>query len=1643
MGFGETAIQRALCVGAIKAGRHALVLLALVGAVLLAVPALASAEGSTPQSYSLTPSTNEPYAACPPAKPGYAQCFAINVPPGAVSGAGEATPMTLKGSGELEGLSPSDITDAYNLPAEGGGAGKTVAIVVAFNNPNINANLEEFRKTYGLPLCNEANKCFRQMNQLGSENQEELPKEKDTSGFWGMETALDTQMVSATCPECKIVLVEAENDSYPNLLAAQKTATKISGVTVINDSWGSPESSNQAKDDVLFNNPGVPTVVAAGDIPHEAFYPATSPYVISVGGTKLEPAENARGWKETVWRDSSAGCSKYSAKPSWQSDWFCPRRLDNDVAAIGATDTPVSVYDKGWALKAGTSAAAPIISGIMARASPTVRSEGAEAFYRRSLFDITQGSNGVCETFYLCNGGEGFDAPSGWGVPDGLLEATLGLQARTAEASMRAETTATLNGFVQPAGKETSYYFEYGPTNAYGQVTSALSAGSASVWKAESQSLKGLEKDQTYHYRLVASSSGKTVQGQDHTFQTVPWSISSMAKPANTTETSYESRINALACASTTACSAVGSYFNEKEEEVTLAERWNGSSWALQTTKNPAGVNSPKLEGVSCPTTTVCTAVGWGRSASGDTPIIELLSGGEWTTQSAPLPEGAKGVRLTAVSCTTTSACTAVGSYKNSSKVEGTLAMRWNGASWSIQPTPNPVGSIASTLLGVSCSTSTSCKAVGFYEPAPKVEAAVIESWNGSVWSLETAAVPGESPGSKLEGVSCSAATACTTVGRHSIGTDKTTLVNRWNGTGWLAQELPGAISPTESSVEVKTEELNAVSCSSPYQCIAVGELQREGEITSTAFHWNGTSWALQGAPRPINAELFGVACPAVTSCFANGRVRGPLDKSGQFHNVILGEAAAIPPIGKPKAETQPASQVTNDSGVLNANIIAEGLQTTYYFEYGLKGYEYKSSEGTIEGLKAPAERGISVSGLTPGTQYRYRVVAQNAEGSSTGSEGTFTTPYWDKTALTAPAESNWAATRRVSCSTASDCMAVGDYETSAGSKAALAARWSGSEWTLTSPATPAGSKASAFAGTSCTASNLCTAVGRYTNSSGTEMTLAERWNGSAWTIQATPNPAGAKSSWLEDVACTSSTACTAVGRYESAGGVEAALAERWNGTEWTIQTTPTPSGAKWSRFADLSCVSTVCSAVGSYENSGSVRLGLVERWNGSEWTLQTAPAPAGSEWNSLKGVSCSTTNECVAVGSYRSGGKYFTLAESWNGTSWSLSQGPSPISGTLLDVSCQSGTWCEATGTKEGSEALAAHWDGAEWQSELTPAQQAESLTTLEGVSCKQTCTSVGYSNKAGKQPAALAEAYPLHTPFVRTEQATSIESTKASLRATVNPSGSETKYYFEYGPTTAYGTKTAEGKLGAYLFNESASKAISGLTTGVTYHFRIVAVNALGTSSGADRTFVPGTAEKLASLPTIEPFDESAGSLANFASNWSALGWAGGASPKGADTATGWRAVDAFPTLNGASYNTQLSDTGTGVAAAMAMAVKPGNKERSFSLWLDLAGSGSTRAGYQATFKETSSDVYEVTLSRWLAGSQETLASVSSYTFVNGNALALVDQGKTVSIWVNVSTSFKQLIGATDESYESGKAGLEASGNVSRLANFRFGKL
>ena len=182
----------------------------------------------------------------------------------------------------------------------------------------------------------------------------------------------------------------------------------------------------------------------------------------------------------------------------------------------------------------------------------------------------------------------------------------------------------------------------------------------------------------------------------------------------------------------------------------------------------------------------------------------------------------------------------------------------------------------------------------------------------------------------------------------------------------------------------------------------------------------------------------------------------------------------------------------------------------------------------------------------------------------------------------------------------------------------------------------PGGAIGSSLSGVSCTASDACTAVGSYNiNTSGTVVTLAEAWDGTSWAIQATPNPAGSTLNGLSGVSCAAARSCEAVG-YASTPSTLVTLAEAWNGKSWSIQTTPTPAGATGGLLSSVSCTAAdVCTAVGYYVNSSGDRVTLAEAWNGTSWTVQTTPNPTGATTSALSGVSCTAADACTAVGSY------------------------------------------------------------------------------------------------------------------------------------------------------------------------------------------------------------------------------------------------------------------------------------------------------------------------------------------------------------------------------------------------------------------------
>jgi hypothetical protein len=770
---------------------------------------------------SLTPSTTKPYYACP-----HDGCDGIIEPPATKTAAGYVLPdgTLLPGGGPEGGYTAEELRAAYGIPKTGGKEPEqqTVAVVVPWGDETAHSDLEKYREKNGMAPCTEESKCFRKFNQ-GSEKAN-YPKEGPTG--WAEETAADLDMVSAACPECHIILVEANSEKESDMADAVITAVHLFA-TEISVSYGYPETEGHEcgedcesyKSDyevTEYEKQPVVITVAAGNNGYDNHkflfaeetaalspsFPATVPSVIAVGGTELKIEKNARV-SEKVWSESGSGCSLVEPKPSWQKDTEeverrkgCEHRTDNDMAADASCATPVSIYRTiekvpAWSTSCGTGVAAPFVAGIEAHASKHTRSLGVKAFYEypSMLYHVSEGTNGGVgllgcgneseAKWYLCHAtAEGYNGPAGLGTPDGVPEAPIWSQ----------QTAPGVSG-------------------------------------------------------------------------------------------AYSSRLTADSCSSSLTCVAVGEYEPTCCQSLALAEGWNGKEWALQSVPNPAEAKKSTLESVSCTSSTVCTAVGfyYDKYYSEAKPLAERWNGSEWKVQAVPSPNGEKASHFTGVSCTSSTDCIAVGTTGRNgegSEYSATFAEQWNGTEWSLQATVNPAEVQDDDMWGVSCSSSTACMATGY--TFGKHALPLAESWNGKEWKLLSVPIPSEADVGILEGgVSCTSSTACTATGQYQIGevSKGYLLAERWNGTEWKVQSVP-VPSPEQDGAY-----FHGTSCTEATACTAVGTWITEGGAPRTfAETWNSLEWSVQPTPTPSGGskawEFRGVSCTTTVLCTAVGNYK-------------------------------------------------------------------------------------------------------------------------------------------------------------------------------------------------------------------------------------------------------------------------------------------------------------------------------------------------------------------------------------------------------------------------------------------------------------------------------------------------------------------------------------------------------------------------------------------------------------------------------------------------------------------------------------------------------------------------------------------------------------------------------------------------
>ena len=561
--------------------------------------------------------------------------------------------------------SPGWIQQAYDLTyvSQTGGAGATVAIVDAYDDPPAEADLAVYRSRYRLPPCTTQNGCFTKVNENGQPSP--LPQ---TDTNWSGEITLDLDAVSAVCPNCHILLVEAFSNYNNDLQAAIQQAARWPGVKQISNSWGGTSSGPPSG---AYTFPGIATIASSGDWgvapTGYQYYPAGLPGVTAAGGTALASTSGsatARGFGESAWSLSggwgdSSGCNTQTGivKPSYQTDSGCTGRSYADVSADAQPSTGLSVYGSlngGWGVWGGTSLSSPLIAAYLASTGIDGSSPGWAYASSALLNDPVGGSDGTCPPAwaYICTAGVGYDGPTGIGSISGALVKGApgiggapigqgGYSSTNTYTQSVSPYSATLTGGVYPNGLDTTAYWQYGTTTSYGQQTAPVTIGSGQAPVLGSATLQSLVAGTLYHYRLVAQNSAGMSYGYDYTFTTA---AASAFAPVNTSPpviTGTARQGQALSAGTGSWNPGASSFAYRWERSSDNGGTWTGISGATTAGYNPAGTDiGLKLR------VTITATNPYGSASSSSAAVGPVLTGGPVNT-GAPVISGQPNQVLT------------------------------------------------------------------------------------------------------------------------------------------------------------------------------------------------------------------------------------------------------------------------------------------------------------------------------------------------------------------------------------------------------------------------------------------------------------------------------------------------------------------------------------------------------------------------------------------------------------------------------------------------------------------------------------------------------------------------------------------------------------------------------------------------------------------------------------------------------------------------------------------------------------------------------------------------------------------------------------------------------------------------------------
>ena len=733
------------------------------------------------------------------------------------------------------------------------------------------------------------------------------------------------------------------------------------------------------------------------------------------------------------------------------------------------------------------------------------------------------------------------------------------------------------------------------------------------------------------------------------------------------------------------------------------------ATWSVSQTPDIASPLYNDLYGVSCTSAASCVAVGEYYNATGSVlTLIETFNGRSWSITSSPNVTGSTYDSLYAVSCASSTSCVAAGYYANAIGTPQTLVEVYNGTAWSITSSPNASGSTSNYLYGVSCTSTSFCVASGYdYVSLLSKWQTLIEAYNGSSWSIVSSPNASGSLSDYLLGVSCTSSTSCVAVGYYlNASGAPQTLIEAYNGSAWSITSSPNVFGSTN-------DYILGVSCVSVSFCAATGTATVSSASENFVATYNGATWSI--TPGPVfgrSGELDSISCSKASFCALAGYYR-----YGTSTNAAVATFDSI---------TGAWSESTVNSPLSTRNELF-GVSCVSLSFCVADGSDYVSSVGDQTLIAAYNGSAWSVA-ASP----NMNVAMQNSLLS-------------------------------VSCTSATSCVAVGYYINASSVSQTLIEMYNGAAWSVLSSPNVSGSTGDYLKGVSCASATFCVAVGYYLNASGAPQTLVETYNGATWSITSSPNVSGSVDDDLNGVSCVSAMFCVAAGEYMPSGGATQTLVETYNGASWSITPSANTSGTALNYLNGVSCVSaSFCVAAGDWISPPPLLLRhfetLIEIYNGASWSIISSTDPAALKANVLSGVSCTSASFCVAAGYYMNlSGTSQTLVEVYNGKAWSTASNAntSSIQANLLNsVSCATPLSCVASGgytnASSVSQTLVEAYNGKAWSITPSPNVAGSTGDFLNGVSCNAStsCVAAGYYNDASGMLQTLAEIGVAPTP-------------------------------------------------------------------------------------------------------------------------------------------------------------------------------------------------------------------------------------------------------------------------------------------------------